>query len=286
MFKALQKLTYGARVLLSRSGTLEMIDVAGRPTQMRHGGQGPPLVYLHSALGETVWLPFLEKWSKQFEVFAPAHPGFAKSKGFDQIDTMEDMVFHYVELFDALGLTKFNLGGVSLGGWIAVEFVTRWPERVNRLWLADAPGLWLDEHPLPDLFRNTHEVRVQYLRELLFHDPKSYQAEMILKDLDKVNEETLVAAYQNMAVLARLTWERPYNPKLPQRLRRVTCPTLLIWGESDRLIPPVYGEAYQRLIPNAKLRILPRCGHFPMFEKEAEFVDLVARFCQGEDDER
>ena len=45
------------------------------------------------------------------------------------------------------------LGGVSLGGWIAAEFAVRWPERVKKLWIADAPGLWVDEEPLPDLFR-------------------------------------------------------------------------------------------------------------------------------------
>jgi pimeloyl-ACP methyl ester carboxylesterase len=277
MFKSLKKLQYGARYLLSRSGNLEMIDVAGRPTQVQHGGKGPPFVYLHSALGETLWLPFLEQWSRQFEVYAPAHPGFARSEGFEQIDTIEDLVFHYADLFDTLGLDRISLGGISLGGWIAVEFAVRWPERVSHLWLANAPGLWLDEHPYFDLFRYGQNVRM--MREHLFHDPNSYQAEMILKDIEKTSDETLLAAYQSMTVLARLVWERPYDPKLPQRLHRVTCPTLLLWGESDRLIPPVYGEAYRQLIPDAKLHILRECGHLPMFEKEAEFVDVVAKFC-------
>ena len=84
----------------------------------------------------------------------PTHPGFGKSGGFDQIDTIEDMAFHYVELFDALGLGEVILGGVSLGGWIAAEFAVRWPERVKKLWISDAPGLWVDEEPLPDLFRS------------------------------------------------------------------------------------------------------------------------------------
>jgi pimeloyl-ACP methyl ester carboxylesterase len=283
MFDSLKKLRYGARVLLARSGSLEMIEVASRATQVRHGGQGPPFIYLHSALGETIWLPFLERWSKQFEVFAPAHPGFAKSEGLDQIDSIEDLAFHYVEMLDALGLNQVNLGGVSLGGWIAVEFATRWPERVRHLWLADAPGLWLDEHPYFDLFRYGRDI--QRLREAIFHDPKSYQAEMILKDPEQVNDETLLSAYQSMTALARLVWERPYNPKLRQRLQRVTCPTLILWGESDRLIPPVYGHEYHRLIPGSKLHILKECGHLPMFEKEAEFVETVANFCQIESQE-
>jgi pimeloyl-ACP methyl ester carboxylesterase len=278
MYNAFKKLQYGARMLLSRTGSVEMVDVAGRWTQVRHGGQGPPFVYLHSALGETVWLPFLEKWSRQFEVFAPAHPGFAKSEGFDVIDSIEDMAFHYVELFDTLGLEKVNLGGISLGGWIAAEFATRWPERVAHLWIADAPGLWLDDHPYFDLYRHMHDVK--RLRQVMFHDPDSYQAQMILKDLQKTDDETVLAALRAMAVLTRLAWERPYNPKLPARLRRVTCPTLLVWGSGDRLIPPAYGAEYQRLIAGSRLHVMQNCGHFPMFEQEAEFVTVVTNFCQ------
>ena len=278
MFDSLKKIRYGARYLLSRRGNLEMIDVRGRATQVLHGGEGPPFVYLHSALGEAVWLPFLEAWSKQFEVFAPAHPGFAKSEGFDQIDTIEDMAFHYVELFDTLGLERVHLGGVSLGGWIAAEFACRWPERVERLWIADAPGLWLDDHPPFDLFRYANDVPV--MRQKMFHQPQSFLAEMIVKDLSEVNEETMLAAYQSMTVLARLLWDRHHDPKLASRLHRVQCPTLILWGESDGLISPEHGKAYQRLLPNAQLTILPECGHLPMLEKEEEFVKLVAEFCR------
>ena len=277
MFDFLRKLKYGARVLLSRSGELEMVTLRGRAVQMHRGGTGPPFVYLHSALGETLWLPYLEAWAREFEVFAPAHPGFAASEGFDQIDTIEDYVFHYADLFDHLGLKQVNLGGVSLGGWIAVEFAVRWPERVRHLWLADAPGLWIEDQPIPDLFRYAQDVAT--LRSYMFHDPDGYQAEMILRDLDEVDDERLIAAYKSLTALARLTWERPYNPKLPQRLHRVTCPTLLVWGASDRLVPPAYGEAYHRLIPGSRLHIIPECGHFPMFDQEAAFVELVADFC-------
>jgi pimeloyl-ACP methyl ester carboxylesterase len=281
MFGKLKQLRYGARMLLSRSGQLDLVDLAGRKTQVRHGGEGPPFVYLHSALGECVWLPFLEAWSKRFEVYAPAHPGFASSEGFDQIDTVEDMAFHYLDLFDALGLEQVNLGGVSLGGWIAVEFATRWPERVRRLWLADAPGLWIDGQPLFDLFRHGRDTAK--MREALFHDPHSYQAEMIIKDIEKVSDETLVAAFQSMSVLARLVWERPYNPKLAGRLRRVTCPTLIVWGASDRVVPPAYGDLYRQLLPNSRLHVIPACGHLPMFEQEAEFVKVVGDFCASPD---
>jgi pimeloyl-ACP methyl ester carboxylesterase len=277
MFETLKKLKFGARVLLSgRGGEAETVDVCGRPTVLMHGGSGPTFVYLHSTLGESVrWLPFMQTWSRSFTVYVPTHPGFGKSSGFEQIDTIEDMAFHYLDLFDALGLEEFVLGGVSLGGWIAAEFALRWPERVKRLWLSGAPGLWVDEEPLPDLFREA--ASPQKLRWLCFAEPEGYLAKMIITD--EADDERRVAALQAMTVLARLVWERPYDPKLASRLHRVRCPTLLLWGDQDRLVPPSYGEAYRKHLPQAQLQLIPHCGHLGMFEKEAEFVEAVSRFC-------
>ena len=280
MFETLKKLKYGARVLLSKGGGQpETITVAGRPTVIRHAGEGPAFVYLHSTLGEaSSWLPFYQTWARQFRVLVPTHPGFGDSRGFEQIDTIEDMAFHYVELFDALGLDEIILGGVSLGGWIAAEFAVRWPERVKRLWIADAPGLWVDEQPLPDLFRiMQHPAQT---REMLFHDPHSYMADLVFK-AGGSEEERLLNTYQNLTVLARLVWERPYDPKLPERLHRIQCPTLLLWGEHDRLVPPAYGKAYQKYLPHAEWKLIANSGHLPMFECEAEFVEAVTRFCQA-----
>jgi pimeloyl-ACP methyl ester carboxylesterase len=279
IFEGLKKLKYGARVLLAKGGGQpETIDVAGRPTVIMHGGDGPPFVYLHSTLGESfMWLPFYQTWSKQFRVLVPTHPGFGASGGFEQIDTIEDMAFHYVELFDALGLDEVNLGGVSLGGWIAAEFAARWPERVKRLWIADAPGLWVDDEPLPDMFRYMRQP--DKMRELIFHDPQSAVAQMVFPE--NPDDERRMKGYQALTVLARLVWERPYDPKLAQRLHRVRCPVLLVWGAKDRLVPPSYGEAYRKHLPQAELKLIPDCGHMPMFEREAEFVDIVAKFCKA-----
>lgn len=280
MWDFVKKVTYGARVLLARRGEKQIVTVGGHPTQVLRGGQGAPLVYLHSALGETVWLPFHDAWAAQFDVIAPAHPGFADSQGLEDIGSMDDLVFHYAELFDTLGLDDFALGGVSLGGWIAVEYAVRYPDRVRRLWLADAAGLWLDAYPYFDLFRYAQDVR--RLREALFHDPDSAVASMIVKDVQNSSDETLIAVYRALTALARLVWERPYSPHLPQRLSRIRCPTLIVWGASDRLIAPAYAEEYHRLIPNSTLKILEHCGHLPMFECEREFVRLVADFCRSE----
>jgi pimeloyl-ACP methyl ester carboxylesterase len=279
VIEAFKKLKYGARVLLARGGgESEAIDVAGKSTTIMSGGKGDTFVYLHSTLGESfMWLPFYQTWAKQFRVLVPTHPGFHQSGGFDQIDTIEDMAFHYLELFDALGLEEVSLGGVSLGGWIAAEFACRWPERVKRLWIADAPGLWVDDTPLTDMFRYMRDPAK--MREILFNDPNSSIATMIIQD--NADDERRMKGYQSMTVLARLVWERPYNPKLDARLHRVRCPVLLVWGANDKLVPPAYAEAYRKYLPHAELKLIPDCGHLPMFERESAFVDIVAKFCKS-----
>jgi pimeloyl-ACP methyl ester carboxylesterase len=281
MFDLLKKLRYGARVFLSRKGGQEeVIDVRGRPVALRHGGDGPPLVYLHSTLGESQrWLPFHNAWARHFTVYAPLHPGFGASGGLDDVRAIEDMAFSYVELFDALGLEQVHLGGVSLGGWIAAEFAVRWPERVKSLWLSGTPGLWVEGVPLPDLFRLMGDAGK--IRKLLFHDPDGYMAQMLLGG--EPDEERVLAVYQAMTVLARLVWERPYDPRLAARLHRARVPTLLLWGDDDRLVPPAYGEAYRKHLPQAELKLIPQCGHLAMFEKEMEFVEAVTRFCKAAD---
>lgn len=282
MFNILKKLKYGARVLLSRKGgETELIDVRGRPTAIMHGGDGPPFVYLHSSLGETMmWFPFYQSWAKQFTVYVPTHPGFGKSGGFDEMDTIEDMAFHYLELFDALGLEEVILGGTSLGGWIAAEFACRWPERVKKLWLSGSPGMWVDDVPLGDLFRYTdgRAASRDKIREMLFHDPQGFMAKMVI--VDHPDEARMMSAYQSMTALARLVWERPYSPKLPSRLHRVQCPVLLLWGDDDKLVPPAYGEEYKKHLPQAEFKLIRDCGHLAMFEKEKEFVEEIMRFCK------
>ena len=276
MLNLLKKLQFGARVFLAKGGGQpETVDIAGKPVIITSGGEGVPFVYLHSALGESMmWLPFHQAFAKKFRVISPLHPGFGHSGGFEQIADIEDMAFHYLDLLDALGLEQVVLGGVSLGGWIAAEIAVRWPERVKKLWIADAPGLWVENEPLGDLFRVAQD-RAK-LREMLFHDPQGAMATLVIKD--QPDELTMLNAFQAMTVLARMVWQRPYDPKLAGRLRRIQCPTLLLWGDHDQLVPPAYGEAYQKLIPGSELVLIKDCGHLPMFEKEAEFVAAITKF--------
>src|SRR5690349_3092299 len=134
------------------SERVEFIDVRGSRIQVLQGGEGDPLLYLHSGGGETFWLPFHEGLAKNFSVIAPVHPGFDQSEGINRIQDIEDLAFHYLELLDVMKLDKVNIVGTSLGGWIAAEVAVRWPERIKKLILVDAAGIWLPETPMAELF--------------------------------------------------------------------------------------------------------------------------------------
>jgi pimeloyl-ACP methyl ester carboxylesterase len=274
--KSLKKLVYAVKTRMHESGKRQELLAVDHRVEMLRGGEGPPLLYLHSFLGETRWLPFHQRLAERFDVVAPAHPGFGATEGLEAIDTMEDVVFHYLDVLDGLGLERAHVVGVSLGGWIAAELAVRHPERIVRLVLADAFGLWRDEHPIPDLFSRLPDPRA--LRPLLFADPAGPMADVALpaKAPEAGRATAALEAAESRSWLG--DGARLYDPKLERRLRRATCPTLVVWGERDPILPLVYAEAYRDALPNAELEVLPDCGHLPHFEQEAAFVKAVTEF--------
>lgn len=255
---------------------VDFVDVRGKNIQVLKGGEGETLLYLHSAGGETFPLPFHEGLAQHFSLIAPAHPGFDQSTGIDKINDIEDMVFYYIEFLDKMNLDKVSIVGTSLGGWLAMELAVRWPERFKKLVLVDAAGIWLTKHPMAELFG----LEPKELRELCFYDPNSDIAHALVQD--EPTEEILFLILKGLETTARLAWN-PYlhNPKLYDRLYRINSPTLIIWGEHDKLIPLAYGQELNKVIPNSKLEVLKECGHMPIFEQTPKFVELVANFIKS-----
>lgn len=253
--------------------TSSQIDVAGKKTQLTRGGKGPPLLYLHSALGETEWTRFHEKLARQFDLLVPAHPGFALSAGLDQIDDVVDVAWHYVDLIDHLQLETVPIVGFSLGAWIALQLAILRPERVSRLVLVASAGLHLEKAPVAEIFLD----ELDYFRQLLFDDPDSPIVDEVLPQ--SVEDPRIMLWLKAREATARVGWN-PYlhDPRLPRHLRRVACPTRIMWGANDRLIPVAHGEFLQSHLPDAELQVFPACGHMLPFEKTDAFVAAVASF--------
>jgi len=243
--------------------------------QLRRAGRGEPLVYLH---GGTGWEGFLDDLTPRYSVYRPTHPGWGESTGLEQIDDPVDMALFYLDLFDALGLAAVNLIGASLGGMFAAEIAALGGPYVKKLVLCAPAGLWLDDAVPPDAFTMTPDE----IARATFFDPEAAQAR--LPQIDPEDRQAVTRAeierQKAMSATGKFVW--PIGDKgLKKRMHRIKAPTLLVWGEADGLIPPVYGEEFRRRIPGSKLVVLPRAGHVPMVEQREEFVRLVRGFLEA-----
>lgn len=249
----------------------EFLEFPGGRVHLLRGGEGAPLVFLHAAGGAGRWLEFHEQLSKRFDVIAPDAPGFGGSDEFAEVESMDDLVYHYLDVLDRLELDRPHLVGGSFGGWLAAELAVHAPHRVGSLVLLSAAGLRLPEHPVADIFLMTPPQLV----EALFHDvSKASAAFPPDPDVDDI-----LAIYRDMTALARFSWV-PFlnNPKLERRLHRITAPTLVVWPDNDRLIPIAHGHRYAELIPNAEFVTVGDCGHAMYFERPEEFAEITTGF--------
>src|ERR1044072_2574115 len=110
-----------------------MISIAGIELDVLERGPGGPLLCLHGGAGIGRDAAFIELLARDRVVIAPSHPGFGKSGLPDWLDSVDDIAHVYLELMDLVGLSRADLVGHSIGGWIAAEIATKVPERIGRL---------------------------------------------------------------------------------------------------------------------------------------------------------
>jgi len=254
---------------------LKTVKTQHAPVRYVHGGSGKPLFFLHGAGGVTAEDPFLKALSASFEVFAPLLPGYGDSEECHELRDMLDITLHYLDLVDAFGLEKPLLAGHSMGGMIAAEMAAMAPKQFDRLALIASAGLWLEDFPIPDLF-----ATMPYeMPQLLFHDAAAGAA-MLTAGLDmsdpKFLQTYLVANARQLGMAGRILFPIP-DRGLAQRLYRVKAKTLLIWGDSDKLIPPVYARRFKELIADSAIVSIPEAGHMLQLEKTAQVVDALKR---------
>jgi pimeloyl-ACP methyl ester carboxylesterase len=231
-------------------------------------GDGPPLVFFHGAgtiLGFDALLPLAER----FRLIVPYHPGYGLSADDTGVDSIHDYVLHYLDLFDQLELDEFTLAGHSMGGLLASWFAIEQTRRVQRLVLVAPLGLRVPEHPTADIFTIPDEEILRYVAA----DMSVFEGKVPIPP----TPEFLAERYRESTSTARMFWNRPYDLKLPRWLHRLTMPTLLLWGELDRLIPVGQAAVWAELLPNAQTKILPGVGHVP-FEESKEAADALIEF--------
>lgn len=249
----------------------EYLDFPGGRVYVSRGGTGEPLLFLHAAGGAGQWLEFHALLARRYEVYAPDHPGFGRSDELADVEGVDDLVYHYLDVIDRLGLERPHVVGASFGGWVAAELAVAAPHVIGSLVLLSPAGLRLPDHPIADLFF----MKPDQLAATLFHDPVKAAGFMPAEpDVD-----TVLAAYRDATALARFSWV-PFlnNPKLERRLHRITVPTLVAWPSDDRLVPIAHGHRYAARIPKAEFTVVDDCGHAMYFERPEAFADVVVEF--------
>ncbi|HLZ70546.1 MAG TPA: alpha/beta hydrolase [Dehalococcoidia bacterium] len=254
------------------------VSVAGGrfKTDVLEEGKGEPLLFLHGTFGLEADR-FLDKLGEKRRVIAPRHPGYGGSTGSEHLLDLPDLIYYYLDFLDAEGLRGLPIVGHSLGGMFAAELAAVQPERFSKLVLLDSFGLWNAAYPVADFFA----MMPRELGEALYHDPQSPTAQVASKPPEE-NEAFIAFMLErakSLATAAKYLWPIP-NRGLSKRLHRISAPTLLIWGESDKLVPPRYGKDFQAEIKGARLELIKDAGHLPQTEQPEQTAEAVLSFLQ------
>ncbi|MGH9560962.1 MAG: alpha/beta fold hydrolase [Terracidiphilus sp.] len=254
------------------------VEVAGhRVHYLAEGPANGPAVVLVHGLGASAedWRALAPYFVRAgFRVYIPDLVGYGRSeRPKDFSYSVHDEAQVVIGFMDALGLKKVELGGWSMGGWIAVLVAQEHPERVNRLMLFDAAGLKVEPTYDTALFVPLNFDQIHQLQAILTPQPRPIPAFVARDILRNFRRNGWVI---QRALAAMLTGRDVIDSDLPQ----LKMPVLLVWGALDRVTPLAQAETMHRLIPNSELDVIPGCGHMAAIECSAAVGPKVVAFAR------
>ncbi|GID29442.1 alpha/beta fold hydrolase [Paractinoplanes brasiliensis] len=265
--------------------TLRFVDVNGVRTRVLQAGAGPDLILLHGTGGHLeAYARDLAGLAEDFRVTAYDMVGHGWSDTPDTPYTIDVLSGHLIGLMDALGIERAHLSGESLGGWVVAWTAAFHPERVDRLVL-NTPGNIAGKPEVMARLRDStmaavrdpSEATVRRRVEFLFHHKEMVTAELVGLRRAVYRRPGFVQAMTNTLVLQDPQVRKAYAWE-PGWVGKVTAPTLLLWTEHD----PTGGldEAGLLLswLPDARLHVIADAGHWPQWEKVAEYLAVHREF--------
>jgi pimeloyl-ACP methyl ester carboxylesterase len=250
-------------VSTSAASTTKTIIVAGiGPVELtvEERGGGKPFLVLHGGAGPQSVAAFAERLAEKDHnrVLTPIHPGFGGTPRPDQLNSVAKLADLYRGLLDDLGLEDVTVIGNSVGGWIAAEMALLGSPRISGVVLLDAVGIEVQGHPVADV----SGLSVPEIQALSFHDPTPFRVDpATIPDAQKA-----VMAANGAALTVYAGSPAMADPTLLGRLSGIAIPTLVLWGESDQIVEPAYGQAYAAAIHGARYEVIPATGHMPQME--------------------
>ena len=267
------------------------VTIDGRRVSVVELGSGPPVVFIHGLSGTwRNWLEQLPVFAREHRVIAFDLPGFGESEMPAQTITISGYGRFVNALLDELGVGVAAVVGNSMGGFIGIELAIRFPERVERLVLVSAAGLSIESLRNERLLgllgaldnrlaaytgwlasRSDTLARRPGSRRMIFgvaaRHPERLPAPLVSEQVRGSGKPGFVPA------LDALT-----DYPIRDRLGEIVCPTLIVWGAEDRLVPARDADEFARLIPNARKVVWPDTGHVAMLERPAAFNALLEAF--------
>lgn len=254
------------------------------------GDEGTTVILIHGIGGSVeAWTPNVNVLAQHHRVYAIDLVGFGRSDKPSMPYSFSYMARFVNDFIQAQHIDRATVIGHSLGGGISLQFTIQFPDKVEKLVLVSSGGLGRELNLLLRLAtlpvigelltRPSRKRTAQFLKECI-HDPA-----LVTDDLVQLFYQMAVLPGAQKSFLATLRADvnlqglradvmRP----IQHDLATITAPTLIVWGQQDRIVPVAHAHAAERRIPNAELRILDPCGHMPQFERAEEFNALVLGF--------
>lgn len=280
------------------------VDLLGAETRFVDGkyrsrvqtaGDGPPLFLLHGTGGHLEnWARNIAPMAKNFRVIAPDFlwHGFSQTEPFDP-EIVPSLVDQIIDLMDVLGTAQAAFNGQSMGGWVAMQLALRHPERVSALILTTTQGYVPDDGAIPGYMEPDWSQNLPTTLEAL-HNPTFENIKIrmarILADPARLTDEAIAIRqriYSQPALAkAQEAFNREYLGMGPASrayvvtdtlARRITCPTLVYWGDKNRT-PPALGQHIANTIPGGQFHCAADTGHWAQFESADEHNEVVTRF--------
>jgi pimeloyl-ACP methyl ester carboxylesterase len=250
------------------------VDVNGFSTRIWRKGTGPRIGFLAGFGGLPRWMPFLDELAKSRTVIVPSLPGFpGGDRGHSVLDTHLDWLLAVRDLLEKCGLNGADLAGSSVGGSLAAEMAALWPDTVRRLALIAPFGLFDEKDPPTDPWAQ----RADAVPGLMCADPEIWKGMKATPEGANSVEWPIEQVRANEAA-ARIFWPLG-NTRIEKRLRLIKAPTLLLWGEQDRIMPRAYADAFAKGISGkTEIKLIAGAGHLAELDKPAEVAQAILAF--------
>ena len=250
------------------------IQIGNLKIRYYNGGKGEPLLVLHGGNSHAgPWAKNLKELSEKYTVYVPDLPGFGLSQEMKGRYYITELVEFVRDFAEAVGLESFYLMGHSLGGGIAASYAIQYPEQVRKLILIDSMcmgyeiAVWVRMLSVPGLVRSIGTGVVGLLKGIKWIAEGMFRSmEVILP----VSEASLIIGTSAANLQAQTL-------VLTKRLSEIVAPTLIVWGNKDRIVPVKHAYAIANVIPNCQLQIMGG-GHCAYQDKLKEFSCLVRNF--------